>query len=345
MFLQSKKKKEAQSEKKPKEGEADLNARLEKDLAIHNMPSKTVLNGSSYSGDIKGKSSGGAGKHKKVGLIIIIAGLLFVVAIIYFAYTFLIKPVAQDPVVEPSPVRTPSPAIESPSVPEPIAPVVPSNIIEANVEFATTTEVATSSDIGNIVFQGEENVATSSSPLISDTDEDGLNDVEEAILGSDPLSLDSDEDGFADLLEIKAGYNPIGADLLADNPNLAKYSVAKYEILYPKLWTLKPLATDETVIFTASDDSFVQLSVQANREKRAIEDWYRDEFVLTEIPIEQLINTKAGAGIASDDGLTVYFTDSQNEFIYILLYTPLDSQRLAYPEIFNLMRDSLVIKK
>jgi len=49
-------------------------------------------------------------------------------------------------------------------------------------------------------------------------------------------------------------------------------------------------------------------------------------------------------GIAGDDGLNFYLTDQERQFIYVISYIPSDERRLAYPNIFQLMINSLQIK-
>jgi hypothetical protein len=80
---------------------------------------------------------------------------------------------------------------------------------ETNNNETTDMNVASSSEI----------VATTStlveiSNLIIDSDNDGLNDNEEAKYGTDFANPDTDGDGFSDGDEIKNGYNPIGSGKL-----------------------------------------------------------------------------------------------------------------------------------
>lgn len=345
MFLQAKKNgktKEDNSKKKIQE----VNERINQEIVIHNMPSKTVLANFAYSQDSHGSSVFGGNQHKKIGLFIIIGGLVFVILIIYLVYSFIIKPAAKAPVVTKAPASIPTSTsqIETAVMPAPVAPVTPLNIIEADLGGASSTAVATSAASSTLVFTGEENIIASATALVLDSDSDGLNDSEEVLLGADLHSSDSDGDGFSDLAEVLSGYDPLSTGKLAVNPNLAKYSVATYEILYPKTWALKPLSTDEAVIFTAPDESFIQLSVQKNIAQQSIETWYKNEFVVSEIPSTQLIANSLGTGVLSPDGLTAYFTDSQKNNIYIFSYTPLDEKNLSYPNIFKLMINSLTLK-
>lgn len=343
MFLQAKKSKKNTDVEKDKK--QDLSARLDQDIAIHSMPAKSVLANSTYASNSADQVVDSGAKHKKIGLFIIIASLLLVGGVIYAAYTFMIKPAA---VTKPMAQTTSTPPINNSPIntaitPDPVVTEIPTNITDANLA-TITTEVATSSASSSLVFQGEENIIASSSQPIIDSDGDTINDSEEIILGSNPNLDDSDADGFSDQAELEAGYDPISANKLEANVNLAKYSLAKYEILYPKIWSLKPLATDEAVIFTAADESFIQLSVQKNLNAQSIAAWYKEEFAVLDIPITQLLTKDWGNGVLSDDGLTAYFTDNEKANIYVLAYTPLDDKNLAYPNIFRLMLNSLKAK-
>ncbi|MFA5163585.1 MAG: hypothetical protein WC441_03595 [Patescibacteria group bacterium] len=344
MFLQAKKtKKNLENDKDKKQ---DLSARLDQDISIHSMPAKSVLANSSYASGADGALIiNSESKHKKIGLFIIVGSLLVVGGIIYAAYTFMIKPAATS---RPVSQNQDAPKINSNPInnavtPDPILAEIPTNINEASLA-TITTEVATSSASSSLVFQGEGNIIASSTQPVVDSDSDTINDLEEVILGSNPNLEDTDADGFSDLAEIQAGYDPISTGKLDANVNLAKYSLAKYEILYPKIWALKPLATDDAVIFTAADESFIQLSVQKNLNAQSIAAWYKEEFAVLDIPEAQLIAKDWGNGVMSDDGLTVYFTDNKEENIYVLAYTPLDEKNLAYPNIFRLMLNSLKVK-
>lgn len=347
MFLQvkrNKKDKEIDSATRSK----DLSDRLDQDIIVHNMPNKSFLSSSTYSPETNRPGGpDGENKHKKIGMFIIGGGLIAVIVLVYLAYVYVIKPVASpkaSPIVNQNTVANNN-QVEA-VIPAPVSSTPVTNVNEASIPLSTSTTVATSSASSTIIFPGDEKIIKTAPQVIVDSDSDGLNDLEEAILGTDPKLVDSDGDTFNDLDELTLGYNPAGLGKLSDNKNLAKYSVASYEILYPITWTLKPLTTDNAVIFSAPDESFIQLSVQKNIDKQDIISWYKKEFVVSDIPSTQLIvNPSLGAGIISDDGLTAYFTDSAQANIYVLAYTPLDDTKLAYPNIFKLMINSLTLKK
>ena len=63
----------------------------------------------------------------------------------------------------------------------------------------------------------------------SDSDGDGLTDMEEIILGTDPLDPDTDHDGMSDGVEVARGSNPL-------DPN----SIPTREALLPDLQAVSP---------------------------------------------------------------------------------------------------------
>jgi hypothetical protein len=51
---------------------------------------------------------------------------------------------------------------------------------------------------------------TSNPDAITDSDHDGLSDLQETALGTDPHNPDTDGDGFSDGEEVMNGFNPLG---------------------------------------------------------------------------------------------------------------------------------------
>jgi hypothetical protein len=200
---------------------------------------------------------------------------------------------------------------------------------------ATSTPVTTTSTPEIVV-----------STAIVDTDIDGLSDLEEADLGTNASSIDSDGDKYNDLTELVGGYNPAGSGKLIDNTNIKKYSNAsyKYNILYPNAWQLYLVDKGASVIFTAEDQSFVQVVTQANTNKLSIKKWYETEFSTTALD-SQTVTFNNWEGIKSVDGLIVYLTNQTSNNIYIVSYTPVSDQTLSYNNIFGAMIKSFTIVK
>jgi hypothetical protein len=87
-----------------------------------------------------------------------------------------------------------------------------------NIETAT---IITQDESGRVTEQKTSDLAGASKTmesvlqqtdlLLTDSDQDGLSDVEEMRLGTDPQAADSDKDGRTDGDEIRSGFNPLQA--------------------------------------------------------------------------------------------------------------------------------------
>ncbi|MFA6393626.1 MAG: hypothetical protein WCW25_02025 [Patescibacteria group bacterium] len=184
----------------------------------------------------------------------------------------------------------------------------------------------------------------------SDADADGLTDKEEEILGTNFESNDSDADGYPDLSELNNYYNPAGAGRLAENPGIKKYSdiALSFEILYPAGWS-EEKSGGEAIILRSSDNQFLQALIQPNPDKEDIEAWYLKQFDITAVPDdwktekETLDGQTVWQGIKSPDGLTMYLTDADKEYIYVLTYSPGEGRTLDYQNIFNMVIASFTL--
>ncbi len=72
-----------------------------------------------------------------------------------------------------------------------------------NVTVTTGTEVVTLNNTFSV---------SSSSPLLVDSDGDGLSDAQEISLGTDELNPDTDGDGFSDGVEVASGSDPLNSN-------------------------------------------------------------------------------------------------------------------------------------
>ncbi len=64
--------------------------------------------------------------------------------------------------------------------------------------------------------------------LCTDTDNDGLSDLEEAMVLSAPDAVDSDQDGMPDKWEVDHGLNPVINDALQDEDNDGEVNISEY---------------------------------------------------------------------------------------------------------------------
>jgi len=331
-----------------------LATKVNQDMVVRNMPSLARLSGATAPASVNTEitesnnlSRLSPSKHnpKMVGLIIIVGGLIFIGGLIYLSYIYIIKPQANKATV---PVANIVP--EKPSIVN-----SPRATTSAEITVATTSPIATTtpeffdlasssaSTTMNIDQVGRPNVDL---PPLLDTDSDGLNDEEELILGTNANSTDSNSNTYLDLVEIKNNYNPAGSGKLSANTGLTKYAnkVYGYELLYPKEWPENSLSGDSIITFTAPDDSIIQVSVQDNTERQSILGWYGNSFPDETITYDKLKSTDNWDGIFSADNLNFYLTDKKRNNVYIVSYVPSVDGRLAYPNIFELMVNSLQLK-
>lgn len=346
-----KKEEKISDEKKlSEEKSAQLDDKLSKNILVHKMPKNYKAgtfsyddyfdkNSASGSSDKKAESKSEAHiKGKKTGIIIMAVGFVVILLLVYGVYAYLKNPASLNFfAAKPSATKVNTPIVPVTPV---HAPVIPTTTTSTFV-MVTTTEETT----------GTTTPASTTPEVITptqvvDTDADGLSDAEETLLGTDANATDSDGDKYNDLTELIGGYNPAGNGKLVDNANIKKYTNAtyKYSILYPKVWELDLVDKGSSVIFTAADQSFVQVVSQINENKSGIKKWYESEFnqVVAE---SQLVTYNGWSGIKSLDGLIVYLTDKNLKNIYIISYTPASDQVLSYLNIFEAMMRSFTIEK
>lgn len=342
------------SKKKKIEKESEEANSLNQDLIVHNMPKAQKLSGSYSAGvsssgfigenengnqDYSGDQAKPKSNFKVIGLAIIFSGLVVIGGLFYVSYRFIIAPTANTS-KEPNVAAVPenkNPATTTP-LNEPAA-------IASTTDLSTTTPAAIDQATSTVVGVGEE-VATSTSASLPDTDGDGLNDGEESLLGSSSTLADTDSDGYSDFAEVISGYNPAGSGKINNNDNLADYTnqAFNYSVLYPKNWPLQSLNKDATVIFTTPDNSLIQVSVQDNPNSAGILSWYEENFPGVTVNYDQVRNTYSWEGIMGGNGLNFYLTDKKKVNIFVISYISATSDRLAYPDIFQLLINSLFIK-
>lgn len=326
--------------------------KVDQDLIVHNMPDQKRLMGNGILPKTEVSSNFQEIKPKKnfkiVGGVIIGGGFIVIGLLIYFSYSLIIKPAAK-PVVYNAPLKVDAIVDQATNT-------VAVNVPVETINISTTTQAATSSIV-------DFNVATTSSmssssldilngassdtaPPLLDTDNDGLYDEEEVALGTNINIADSDLDGYSDKTELEGGYNPNGPGKLVADSFLSKYANKdfNYEILYSKNWTLKEAPADNSVIFTSSDDSIIQVSVQDNSQQLGIMSWYSDAFPNSSLTYDKLKSGATWDGVSSEDNLNFYLTDKKHQKIYIISYIPFYSNRLAYPSYYKAIINSLVLK-
>lgn len=338
----------------------ELAAKINQDLMVRNMPTVKRLSDAALSPsslvseqtESDNLSDFSETKHnfKAVGMFIIIGGIIFIGVLIYLSYVYIIKPQTKKETV--APVVTVLPEKSS------IENLINEQKINSENEIITATtslvatmtpnilDLATSSASSTVM--GEELLGKQDIVLqpLFDSDGDGLNDEEELVLGTKLELVDSNGNTYPDLVEINNNYNPVSQGKLNTNINLENYfnKTFSYNLLFPKNWVQSSLNDDSTIIFTAPDDSIIQISAQNNIDKQGILDWYEESFPDIVITYDKLKTLDNWDGVWGNDNLNFYLTDKQKTNIYVVSYIPAVDGRLVYPNIFNLMINSLSIK-
>jgi len=338
-----------QSEKQESQPEA-AGLPSSQDLIVHNMPTPAKLSGSFFDSIAGSDGSFGLNKEaakesnfKAVGLLIIAGGVIFIGILVYLSYHYIISPTAGKNLAA-TVAPTTLEMVKTDTADLTPAPET-ATVTPATVVTPIPSEIATSSDVNSLLDQTA--IASSSTPIpLLDSDSDGLFDDEEILLGTSATFSDSDGDGYSDLTEINKGYNPAGAGKLSDNAYLSEYNnpIFSYSIFYPRDWVAQSLTGNATVIFTAPDNSLIQISAQENSDRAGILGWYESAFSDVSATYDQLLSSASWDGVIGTDNLNFYLTDLNHKNIYVISYISAVADRLAYPNIFKLMINSLVIK-
>ncbi|MBU4216299.1 hypothetical protein L6270_02715 [Candidatus Parcubacteria bacterium] len=178
----------------------------------------------------------------------------------------------------------------------------------------------------------------------TDSDADGLSDLEEVLLGTDFNKMDTDGDGYSDFQELDKMYDPVGKGSLASNKAITSYSnpTHGYSLIYPMAWTPSNFDKDDSIMFKIDGFQFVQIIVQPIPDNQVIEEWYKKTANIDMINESQKVSTKAGwSGIVSKDGLNYYLTKNGSSDVYIISYNLGASNALNYQKLFEMMVNSL----
>ncbi|HPT08407.1 MAG TPA: hypothetical protein PLE28_01785 [bacterium] len=331
-FLEKNKKQETKTTPKP-----------EIDLIIHRMP-KGYKTGRFESkqenkNGIKNVESNGG---KKIGVVIIVVGIIIVLFLAYVIFSYITKPnfsfsnlfkFSKTPVIEKTVDNTNKNIIENTEV------INNENELEEIIDIATTSSTtATTTEIEDINNEPENSTTTDIINYTSiDSDSDGLNDDEEFILGSDFSKADSDADSYNDLVEVLSLYNPTGSGNITNNINITKYKndAFAYSVLYPNIWGKSALSDGSSLILSIDSGSFIQILVEPNTSNFSIKNWYADRFFVI-VSDADIIKNSSWEGIYSSDGLALYLTDKERKNVYTILYNTTNGQK-NYLNIFEMI--------
>lgn len=317
----------------------------EKKVIIHTMPKRFI--GARVV--IKG--------HKGIGVFILLIGVLLMAGAIAVFYYFIIKPQPEpitgytqeiDEIIEQESTGFLAPSISEENAiddeEEKIAEIesipVEEDIKEINInDLATSTEIASGTDI-----IAEKPTSSVKVPAL-DSDQDGMGDMEEILLDCNINNRDSDNDGYSDYDELLKLYNPAGAGKLIVNPNIEKYTnnSYRYSLYYPNTWLKTNVDAENSILFQAGNNQFIQIIIQDNVSGKNLDDWYMELMGANEIKGEQRLYKAGWSGIKSSDGLTVYLSNPNSEAVFTISYNTGMDDTLVYFTIFQMMVESFAL--
>jgi hypothetical protein len=211
------------------------------------------------------------------------------------------------------------------------------------VQIATTTEdISTSSP--SVIETPKATTTEAAKPSeASDFDRDGLSDTEEILLGTNFESIDSDSDTFDDYSELLNLYNPAGEGTLIVNANISKYSNGSYQysLYHPAAWKLETIGGEESILFRASNNQFIQIIVAVNSEGESIENWYKEKISDSPVKPEQKYYKKGWTGVRSNDGLNIYLMNPTQSHVFTVTYNTGITNTTDFKAIFEMMVKSL----
>lgn len=320
--------------------------KINQDFVTHNMPAPHLFSGQTFSSStVKSDKAiviSGPESHHKIGLLIISGGLILISALIYFGYSYFIKPMLNQPSAEVTPnvIATKTPVTTEPLITESSL-QAETVATETPLISTSTTEIASSSE----PTFAEETPVVSAPVTVStvDSDADGLTDNEEKIIGTDPNKADTDGDGYLDLAELKSGYDPLvpSAKVSEDSKMLSYKIDDKTTAIYPEAWEITRSDINSTIIFADSDKAFIQVTYQDNTGKIKPEIWFAQQFSGL-LPGES-VTGDTWQGFYSQDGLAAYIFNKDLSKVYSFSCSPLTSDTSSVT-LFHLMVKTLIIK-
>ncbi len=319
---------------------ADGGLKKKDTTVIHAMP-KSFLS----------STTPGKDKTKRVGLLILVCGGILLIAIFAAAYYYLTNynskvdipatsqiEKTENVLLKDDKILEPEPIVESPPLNglEQEEAVEETDIKRVNMATSTNTLEATST-----VIEVEPVPAVIS--YSSDSDQDGLSDLEEILLGTDLQKIDSDDDGYDDKSELLNLYNPGGVGEIVTNPKIKKYTNAtyRYSLYYPDAWSVERVGGDESIMLKLDNNQFFQIIVSLKTDGLSLEDWYKKEFNVPTINPDQKLYKQGWTGIKSQDAMIIYLVYPNEEKLYTVTYNLGLQQTISYQNIFEMMVNSL----
>ena len=182
----------------------------------------------------------------------------------------------------------------------------------------------------------------------TDSDSDGLTDIEEILFGSDPRAADTDRDTYLDGNEVYHLYNPRGdaPSLLTETGFAREFTddAVSYAVVYPSRWSTQLTdAATEQVTFRVPTGEYVQIEKLSKDPAISLEAWY-----LASHPderAEDLGEVKTGegyTGLESPDKMSIYL--EVGDAVYGLSYRLGEVKTINFLTTFQMMVASFTLK-
>lgn len=284
-------------------------------------------------------SGANGGWQKALFLAILIAVLVLVSVGVYFAWGWWQNKDSQSQTAN---IQTEQPAL--------VQFDNQLNIAEDDLDLDLATTTATTNDD---LFNDDQSDFTQLiddvqpiAPLdiSSDTDRDGLTDLEEMLFGTSPSRPDSDEDGYADAREVANGYDPA----LPGDAKLADSSATQYvetdfvsnnfRFMSMSEWQVGFNEKDKQAFVYTDTDEIIRVSIKPNIEGISATNWYLQSYLNTSLSQLRSADINGLIGVYSPNRLKVYLTDEARENFYIFEYIVSDiNDQMRYPNIFDMI--------
>lgn len=221
---------------------------------------------------------------------------------------------------------------------------------EEEIVVEQTTEVSTSRPAPEPESKPEPEEATEPEPEPfetavtpgTDTDSDGLSDVEENLVyGTNPRLPDTDSDGFLDGNEVFHRYNPNGTapGTLAESgvitPFVGSASGFEFQMYYPSVWDVETV--DSEWIFDAQTGEGFRLSIITKSVSESLSDWVENELGLQDF-LEGVTKNDLPM-ILSSDQLDAYV--DLGMVVLSLSYDTGVKTRVDYLQTYQMMLNSM----
>lgn len=185
-------------------------------------------------------------------------------------------------------------------------------------------------------------------PYGIDSDGDGLTDIEELIFKTNSGLKDTDSDTYNDKEELINLYDPTKIDAkLLDDVSLARVFIQedlKYSFVYPASWVsqTKDAQSQDVIVFETQDKDFIKIQFKQNPQELSAKNWYLNGSPdVSASDLSDYKNQNNIIGIRSKDNLNVYLGVGTK--IYIISYISINTEKLNYPSILDLIANSFKV--